>query len=122
MTDTITYTCPTCGTEYTVDSKYKEIVDRQLELGYCKFCHRKDPNVPTTAEMDGLLTPEDMRNRFKVMRQCFGCMKWTQQDTRKEGKPCHNCGGTEFDDSFAKSVRTFNPMTDGKRKVKSRKK
>jgi predicted RNA-binding Zn-ribbon protein involved in translation (DUF1610 family) len=118
----IEFTCPNCDTLYTVDERFKEAVDKQLELGHCKFCERKNPDVPTTAEMDGLKTPEDMRNRFKIMKQCFGCSKWTRQDTRKDDQPCHNCGGMEFDNGFAKSLRTFNPMTDGKRKVKSRKK
>lgn len=102
------------------DNALREAVRKQQDLGYCKFCIRKDPNVPTTAEMDGLLTPEDMRKRFKIMIQCYGCSKWTQQDTRKPDNPCPGCGGTDFDRAGAKSVRTFRQMVDGKRKIKKR--
>lgn len=128
--DSIEYTCPNCESHYVLwddtmpsmsmerNNALWEAVRKQQDLGYCKFCVRKDPNVPTTAEMDGLLTPEDMRKRFKVMRQCYGCSKWAQQDARKPTQPCPNCGDTDFDIVGAKSVRTFREMVDGKRKIK----
>lgn len=71
----------------------------------------------TTSEMDGLLTQEDIDNRHKVMRQCRGCKKWTQMtlDTRV---PCFNCQSIHYDPTSAKSLRTYNPLSDNKRKVK----
>lgn len=81
-------------------------------------------SIPTTFEMDGLFTQEDIDNRFKVMKQCRNCSKWTQQNTeRKEDSPCTNlmpnkelCGSTSFDPTSTTSLRSFNPLN--KRKVK----
>lgn len=132
-TEAIRYICPNCETDYVLwddsmppisagrSNDLREIVRKQHdEVGTCKFCVRKYPSVPTTAEMDGLLTPEDMRNRFKVMKQCYSCSKWTEHDTREANQPCHNCGGSEFDSAGSKSIRTFRESVDGKRKIKKR--
>lgn len=115
----IKWNCPYCDTEYEVENKYADVVKDKER---CKFCERKDPDVPTTAEMDGLLTQGDMRNRFKVMKQCKNCLKWTQQDTRKPDVPCHNCGAPDsYDIQSTKSLRTFDPAKDNKRKIKYKK-
>lgn len=111
---TITFKCPTCWTEYKVDAKLKKVVDRQIELGYCKFCRRKDPKVPTTAEMDKLFTVEDMRNRFFVMLQCISCAKWSKRRLDDRGR-CPLCN-SKFDGASIKSLRSFNPVVDSKRK------
>lgn len=119
MNDTqITYKCPTCWTEYTVDAKYQKQVDAQIKLGYCKFCHRKDPIIPTTAEMDKLLTVEDMRNRFQVMIQCEACRTWNKMK-KGENKPCTSCDSTKYDGSTIRSFRTWSPEL-GKRKKKTK--
>lgn len=114
------WVCPYCDTEYEVDAKFAEVLKDKKD---CKFCKRKDPNIPTTAEMDGLLTQEDMRNRFYVMLQCTGCSKWTKQDQRKPQKPCSNpdCGKQAFDSTSLKSLRTYDPLKDNKRKIKAKK-
>lgn len=82
--------------------------------------------VKTTFEMDGLFTQEDIDNRHLVMRQCRKCAKWTQQNAeRKTNTPCKHedksgkvCDSTDFDIQSSKSLRTFNPLTDNKRKIK----
>lgn len=111
----ITFKCPNCWTEYTIDAKYQKVVDKQIELGYCKFCKRKDPKIPTTAEMDKLLTLEDMRTRFEVMTQCGSCSAWNRMD-KGTSPPCTNCGSTEYDNESMRSVRSWNPTLGTKRK------
>lgn len=117
----ITFKCSTCWTEYTVDEKFQAQVDKQLELGYCKFCRRKDPKVPTTAEMDKLFTVEDMRNRFKAMIQCISCSTWNEIDHGKNfliKPPCTNCGEINYDGASIRSLRTWNPDTGKKKRRK----
>jgi len=72
---------------------------------------------PTTEEMDGLLTPEDIARKYSVFIQCRKCNKWTPADIRdwKELK-CLNCGAHDFDNQSVTSARSFNPQT--KRKAK----
>lgn len=123
------FTCPNCDTHYSLwddgkgpisPQKYKkleETIAKQYKIGTCKACKRKDPKVPTTFEMDGLLTKEDIKNRFKVMRQCRSCKKWTQMHIDKT-VPCSNCGSENYDAQSTKSLRTFNPVNDNKRKPK----
>ena len=60
----ITWKCPNCWTEYEVDEKFEAALAGKKD---CKFCVRKDPNVPTTAEMDGWKTIEEMRERDQVI-------------------------------------------------------
>lgn len=112
--------CPNCWTEYEVDPKFEAVLKDKKD---CKFCVRKDPNVPTTAEMDGLETIEDMRNRNTVVFQCKECKKWTTHYNWVPGEknthvPCSNCGSMVYDSTSIKSLRTYNPLTDNKRKVK----
>lgn len=132
----IEWKCPNCWTEYEIDEKYAEILKEKKD---CKFCVRKDPNIPTTAEMDGLLTQEDMRLSDQIVVQCFQCARWTQQTHGKEYTPCTGiiqgqqyvdgrgkivpgCGKTNYDSSSMKSLRTYNKDTDNKRKPKIQKK
>lgn len=121
---TITYVCPNCDTEYVLwdesrgpislerHNDLSGVVRKQYdEVGTCKFCVRKDPDVPTTAEMDGLLTPKDMRDRFFVMVACANCLQYNKQDTRKPRADCSNCGSDKhaLGSSFMASIRTWNP-------------
>lgn len=118
---TISFTCEYCRTEYTVDAKFSEAVENQKKLGYCKACKRKDPDVPTTFEMDGLITREDILDRHTVMLQCRLCKKWTRHNDymiTKKYVPCSECGKKSYDPSSMKSIRTYNPTLDNKRKVK----
>ena len=77
--------------------------------------------IPTTLEMDGLVSEKDIENRYKCMFQCRKCAKWTLQDmlestvTRLQ-KPCQYCGKREFDPTSGTSLRTYNPFN--KRKPK----
>lgn len=133
---TIEWKCPYCWTKYQIDEKYAEALKSKKN---CKFCVRKDPNVPTTAEMDGLLTQKDMRMRDQVVLQCFQCLRWTQQTLYSEYTPCtglvegkpyvdgrgkahSGCGGLNYDQTSLKSVRSYNKDTDNKRKPKAVKK
>lgn len=79
--------------------------------------------IPTTDEMDGLLTEEDIKNRHTVVYQCKLCRKWTKHENhipgeRNEHVPCEDCGEIHYDESSIKSWRTYNPLTDNKRKIK----
>jgi predicted nucleic-acid-binding Zn-ribbon protein len=118
----IIFQCPACWTEYEVEDKYKAIVDKQVELGYCKFCHRKDPLIPTTAEMDKLFTVEDMRNRFWVMIQCEKCKEWNKvkKSALIISTPCTKCGSDRYDGASIRSIRTWTPDIGKKRKKKTK--
>lgn len=79
--------------------------------------------IPTTYEMDGLLTEEDIKNRHTVYFQCKDCRKWTKHYDWVPGEknkhiPCSWCSKTNYDGSSIKSARTFNPLIDNKRKIK----
>ena len=129
--------CPNCWTQYEIDEKYAEVLKEKKD---CKFCVRKDPNIPTTAEIDGLLTQEAMRERDQVVIQCMNCSRWTQQTLGQPYTPCTGiingkqyvdgrkkvipgCGQTNYDLTSQKSKRTYNHGTDNKRKpgVKAKK-
>lgn len=90
-----------------------EIVRKQYdEVGSCKKCVRKDPNILTTFEMDGLFTQKDIDNRHLVMVQCIDCKKWTQQNIRNghyKYSPCSSCGNKRYNPRSAISLRTFDP-------------
>jgi len=110
--------CPNCWTEYEIDAKFADALKEKKD---CKFCVRKDPNIPTTAEMDGLLTQDDMRYRNIVVMQCVLCNKWTKMKHtpfNTETVDCHNCGARAYDSSSMKSLRTYDPDKDNKRRVK----
>lgn len=66
--------------------------------------------VPTTLEMDGLYTDEDIANRHFVMKPCVSCGKYTKQDVRVANVPCQYCGGAmAIASNYWMSIRTFNP-------------
>lgn len=134
----MTWKCPNCWTEYEIDKKFSDALKNKKD---CKFCVRKDPDVPTTAEMDGLLTVEDMRERDQVVLQCSSCGRWTQmthKNSKLERVPCSaiikgqvyvdgrnktvpGCGKIAYDSTSMKSVRTYNKDTDNKRKISTKK-
>lgn len=129
----IDFTCPNCDTYYILwdetmpaitaarHNDLSEVVRKQYdEIGSCKFCVSKDPNIPTTAEMDGLRTTIDMKERFFIMKKCQPCSKFTRQDLRKKSKPCDYCGSTSFDLKSSKSLRTYNEFLDNKKTRKKR--
>lgn len=116
----MTWKCPNCYTPYEIDEKFADALKDKQD---CKFCVRKDPNIPTTAEMDGLLNKEDMRNRFDVVFQCVSCNKWTLHTNYLNTRtyiPCSNCKAINYDSSSMKSYRTYNPDTDNKRRVNAK--
>jgi len=83
-------------------------------------------STPTTFEMDGLFTEEDIKNRHTVVFQCRNCNKWTIHKNwipgnKNEHIPCDNCQSIDYDISSIKSLRTYNPVTDNKRRVKKKK-
>jgi len=114
----MTFVCPTCLTGYQIDDKFSSALKDKKD---CKFCVRKDPLIPTTAEMDGLMDIEDIVNRDRVVLQCGSCNKWTDQNigNRSSYSPCHNCGSRNYDLKSIKSYRTYNPITDNKRRIKA---
>lgn len=80
-------------------------------------------SIPTTLEMDGFFTQEDIDNRHTVVFQCKNCRKWTKHENWLPGEanrhiPCSGCGETKYDSSSIKSLRSYNPTTDNKRKIK----
>lgn len=131
VSDELVYTCPRCEADYVLWSggmpeislerrnELSGIIDKQYKLGSCKNCVRRDPNVPTTLEMDQILTEKDIRDRFYLMRQCSVCSEWQKHDRRLgQGTPCKSCQSTNFDLRSYVSIRTFNPKT-GKKASKS---
>lgn len=83
----------------------------------------KESRIPTTYEMDGLFTEDDIKNRYTVVFQCSLCKKWTTHynwmpGERNQHKPCMGCGEIRYDARSIKSLRTYNPLTDNKRKIK----
>ena len=74
----------------------------------------------TTLEMDCIFTEEDAKNRNTVMLQCKNCKKWTMHINyliSRKYSACL-CGNPNFDSTSIKSVRTYRPEVDNKRKVK----
>lgn len=114
----IEWKCPNCLTQYDVDDKYAQVLRDKKD---CKFCVRKDPDIPTTAEMDGLKTVEDIRSRFDMVFQCINDNKWKlHQNFDGTHKPCDNCGEINYDTAGGKSYRTYNPLTDNKKRVSAK--
>lgn len=81
--------------------------------------------VPTTFEIDGLLTEKDIADRFKVVVQCRNCNTWNHQNVEdqqhkvlKHYTPCINCHKNDYDLQSVKSINTYNVLKDGKRKPK----
>ena len=79
--------------------------------------------MTSTEEMDGLFTEEDIKNRYTVMFQCKLCRKWTRHDNWVPGAnnkhlPCSSCGKTAYDLRSIKSLRSYHPLIDNKRKIK----
>lgn len=115
--DTLTYECPYCLSVYELvpatqkeSDAYKAIIEKQMATGRCKRCLRRDPNVPTTMEMDGLFTEEDIKNRFFVMKPCIDCGQYSKQDSREDNKKCPFCQGELGKvSSYWSSLRTYRP-------------
>lgn len=64
--------------------------------------------APTTFEIDGLYTEEDIANRHFVMKPCIDCGKYTKQDMRTDNVPCQYCGGPMGNNSsYWASLRTW---------------
>jgi len=82
-------------------------------------------SVISTHEIDGLLTKEDIDNKDTVVFQCRNCKKWTIHNNHRhlEEKyiPCTNCGKIDYDPTSLKSLRSYNPTTDNKRKPQVKK-
>ena len=78
--------------------------------------------IPTTDKMDGLFTAEDKANKHKVMMQCNSCGEWTQNEVWQPPAPCTGCGSKQYDPTSTISLRTFNPLTAKRRKIKSKRK
>lgn len=79
--------------------------------------------VKTDYEMDGFFTEEDIKNRYTVVFQCKGCRQWTTHRNWRPGEknthvPCQNCNKEDYDPTSIKSLRTYNPATDNRRKIK----
>lgn len=69
---------------------------------------------PTIDEMDGLLTPEDLANKYRVMVQCANCNTFNEQSidrdkVSKEYLPCYECGSSHYDTKTTISWRTYPP-------------
>jgi hypothetical protein len=66
-------------------------------------------NVPTTLEMDKLLTGKDIADRFHVMKPCTLCFQFSKQDVRITDSTCSYCKGElGKHSSLWYSIRTFN--------------
>lgn len=86
---------------------------------------------PTTAQMDGILTEQDERDRYKAYIQCRRCNGWTLVDGDAEmhttiagyskNQVCEHCGAHDFDPTSTTSKRTWNPQTAKRRKPRVKK-
>lgn len=68
---------------------------------------------PTTLEMDGLITEEDIANRFYVVRKCLDCGKHTKVDYRADEKrsyKCATCSSPRYNRNKQHSVRSYLAM------------
>lgn len=74
--------------------------------------------IPTTLEMDGLLTPDDIERRHSAYIQCRPCAKWTKCDVRDEAKKCAYCGSSDLDTTSVTSERSFNHFNKRRPKLK----
>lgn len=76
--------------------------------------------VPTTFEMDGLLTPEDIRDRNLVYAQCgnMACQEANLFDITKREYLCAKCGHKHYMGGTIVSKRTYNPTLHNKKKKK----
>lgn len=64
--------------------------------------------IPTTLEMDGIITERDIENRFFVMKPCKECFKYSRQDIRAATEQCTYCKGELGQhSSLWYSIRTF---------------
>jgi hypothetical protein len=77
-------------------------------------------NPLSAAYMDGIRTEEDYLNMHRMMMQCKGCTKWSEQELNKK-TACPHCGGTDFDIHSTTSLRSFNPESAARRKIKGKK-
>jgi len=60
--------------------------------------------------MDGLLTEQDIADRFFVMKPCSECLKYSKHDLREETKDCPYCHGKiSINGRYWYSIRTWNP-------------
>lgn len=129
--ESVVYDCPNCNEHYVLwDSSMPpisaqknndlwEAVRKQYdEVGSCKKCVRTDPNIPTTFEMDGLLTREDILNRNKVMLLCQTEAEWKEVDI-SDREQCPDCNSKLLGSSIISSS-TFSPTWQKKFKVKKR--
>ena len=75
----------------------------------------------TTEQMDGIFTEEDRQKKGIIVLQCRDCKKWTEmrhEPLVNDFINCATCGGKNYDRSSLKSVTTYNPLIDAKRKPK----
>lgn len=71
-----------------------------------------------TLRLDGLITDEDIANRFYIIRQCNDCDAFTKWDTRNPNRyACATCGSTRYDMKTQHSIRTHHNFV-GKKKRK----
>jgi len=71
--------------------------------------------------MDKIITESDIKNKNTLVYQCRDCKNWTIHTdylSNKEYIPCIKCGKIDYDQSSGKSLRSYNPFADKKRKPK----
>lgn len=82
---------------------------------------KHEQGIMTTFEMDELVTREDILQKDYIVMQCVNCNKWTKmkhQPLKTEFVDCSNCGQRRYDSTSLKSVRTYDPDKDNKRRIK----
>ena len=61
------------------------------------------------------------RGRGDMVFQCINDNKWKlHPDFHGVYIPCDTCGETHYDSGSGKSYRSYNPLTDSKKRVSSR--
>lgn len=84
---------------------------------------------PTTEEMDGLYTEEDIAEKYNAYAQCKRCSGWTYIHGSRESYgrlsvigTCEHCGSNDFDPQSVVSKDSFNPEIAKRRVPKGIKK
>ena len=102
--------------------KHFEDYESVKDLLSPKDIEMHEAGIPTTFEMDELITREDILKRHRIVMQCMDCNKWTEMNKPEPMKveivPCVNCGSKAYDTTSSKSWRSYDPLKDNKRRIK----
>lgn len=74
--------------------------------------------IPTTLEMDGLLTEKDIADRHRIYGQCKACFEYSTFDITIGLFKCSFCGHNGHDKRATVSQRSFDDRLHNSKKRK----